>query len=168
MACRADDPFQGVQPMQNPVTLFFRAVRLFLGGRVHFGAVPDGVEIEDRGERFRAFRRVVLDAPERPPPGAVFRIRFAFRNLSPAANRRLSLIPIPFIVAQPGFRSKTWLLGEATGDFMGWYEFDTVGAANAYWTSLPLRMMRRRAAPGSLSYGVTALQADGSGRRGPG
>lgn len=153
--------------MQNPVALLFKAARLFLEGRVHFGGDQDGVELECGGERFRAFRRVVVDAPERPPPGATFRVRFAFRNLSPAANRRLSLIPIPFIVAQPGFRSKTWLLGEATGDFMGWYEFDTVEAANAYWTSLPLRMMRRRAAPGSLTYVVTALQRAGADRTGP-
>ncbi|MEJ2215744.1 MAG: hypothetical protein P8099_03920 [Gemmatimonadota bacterium] len=140
--------------MQNPVTLLFRALLLFVRNRVHFRGA-DGVEIEDRGERFRGFRRVVVDAPERPPPRATFRVRFAFRNLSPAANRRLSLIPIPFIVAQPGFRSKTWLLGETTGDFMGWYEFDTVEAAQAYRASLPLRMMRRRAAPGSLTYAVT-------------
>ncbi len=143
--------------MQNPVALLFKALALFARGRVHLDGPLQRVELEDRGERFRAFRRVVRDAPGRPPPGAVFRVRFAFRNLSPAANRRLSLIPIPFIVAQPGFRAKTWLLGEVSGDFMGWYEFDTVEAAEAYWDSLPLRMMRRRAAPGSLTHAVTAL-----------
>lgn len=153
--------------MQNPLTLLFRAFLLFARSRVHFGRRTDAVELVDRGERFRPFRRVVVDVPQRRPPGAIFRIRFAFRNLSPAANRRLSVIPIPFIVAQPGFRSKTWLLGEVTGDFMGWYEFDTVEAANAYWTSLPLRMMRRRAAPGSLSHTVTALQRTGAERTGP-
>jgi len=57
-------------------------------------------------------------------------------------------------VAQPGFRSKTWLIGQQTGDFMGLYEFDSAAAAEAYWNSLPLRMMRRRAAPGSLSHEV--------------
>jgi hypothetical protein len=154
--------------MQNPVVLLFKALLLFARGRVHVDGSLKGVALEDRGERFRAFRRVVLDAPERPPPRATFRVRFAFRNLSPAANRRLSLIPIPFIVAQPGFRSKTWFLGEATGDFMGWYEFETVEAAEAYWRSLPLGMMRRRAAPGSLSHGVAPLAAkDSENRRQP-
>lgn len=142
--------------MQNPGVLLIKALLLFAKGRVHFAKDPDGAEVEDRGERFQAFRRVVVDAPGRPAPAAILQVRFAFRNLSPAANRRLSLIPIPFILTQPGFRSKTWLLGEVTGDFMGRYEFDTVQAARAYRTSLPLRMMRRRAAPASLSYEVTA------------
>jgi hypothetical protein len=62
---------------------------------------------------------------------------------------------MPLIAAQPGFRSKTWLLGEETGDFIGYYEFDTVEAAEAYWESLPLRMMRRRAAEGSLRHTIT-------------
>jgi len=150
--------------MQNPGALLIKALLLFARRRVHFANHPDGAKVEDRGERFRAFRRVVVDAPGRPAPGATLQVRFAFRNLSPTANRRLSLIPIPFILAQPGFRSKSWLLGEVTGDFMGRYEFDTVEAANAYWTSLPLRMMRRRAVPASLAYEVTALEADESGR----
>jgi hypothetical protein len=142
------------------MAVLFRTLLLSARDRVHFDGSLEGVALEDRGERFLAFRRVVLDARERPPPGATFRVRFAFRNLSAAANRLLSLIPIPFIVAQPGFRSKTWLLGETTGDFMGWYEFDTVEAAQAYWHSLPLRMMRRRAAPGSLTHTVTATEAE--------
>lgn len=150
--------------MQNPGALLIKALLLFAKRRVHFANDPDGAEAEDRGERFRAFRRVAVDAPGRPAPAAILQVRFTFRNLSPAANRRLSLIPIPFILTQPGFRSKTWLLGEVTGDFMGRYEFDTVEAANAYWTSLPLRMMRRRAAPASLSFEVTALETEESGR----
>jgi hypothetical protein len=134
-----------------------RAAWLWLRRRVRF-VVDDlaDVRLEDRGESFAAFRKVVVrpGSGVRREPGAVFRVRFSFKNLSPRANRRLSLIPIPFIVAQPGFRSKTWLLGESSGDFIGLYEFDSVEAAEAYWSSLPLRMMRRRAAPGSLSYEV--------------
>ena len=37
---------------------------------------------------------------------------------------------------------------------MGYCEFDTLENAEAYWDSLPLRMMRRRAAAGSLSHRV--------------
>jgi hypothetical protein len=66
----------------------------------------------------------------------------------------LSLIPIPLIAAQPGFQSKTWLIGEDSGDFLGNYEFDTVEAAKTYLDSLPLRIMRRRAEPGSLTHDV--------------
>ena len=146
--------------MQNPVALLLRALTLWIKGRVHFCGDVDGNQLEDRGETFAAFRKVVVDAgPGRPPrPGAFFRVRFRFRNLSATVNRALSLIPIPLIIAQPGFRTKTWLLGENTGDFIGYYEFDTVEAAEAYWSSLPLSMMRRRAAKGSLSHEVNGLQ----------
>ena len=139
---------------QNPLLLLFRASRTWLNGRVHFHHHLDNHKLEDLGERFLAFRRMVVDPNAEQPsiPGAVFRVRFRFKNLSETANRLLSLIPIPLIVAQPGFRSKTWLLGEKTGDFIGRYEFDTLEAAEDYWDSLPLRMMRRRAAPGSLTH----------------
>jgi hypothetical protein len=142
--------------MQNPLALIFRAFKLRLQGRVHFLDNPENIKLEDRGEEFVAFRKVVVEPAAIQPvePGATFRVRFRFKNLSARANRILSLIPIPLIMAQSGFRSKTWLLGARTGDFIGHYEFDTVETANAYWDSLPLRMMRRRAAPDSLTHEI--------------
>lgn len=138
---------------QNAVILVIRAFLLWISGRVRFEYDLSSITIEDKGERFRAFRKMVVDAPKKPItlPAVIFKVRFCFKNLSPKANRKLSLIPIPLIVAQPGIRSKTWLLGESSGDFMGYYEFDTKKSAEAYWNSLPLKMMRRRAAPGSLT-----------------
>jgi hypothetical protein len=115
-----------------------------------------GEKLEDRGECFSAFRKIAVDRSSKPAP--IFHVRFRFKNFSAGTNRWLSLIPIPLIVAQPGFRSKTWLLGEQTGDFIGRYEFDTVDAAEAYWRSLPLCMMKRRAAAGSLTHEILALQ----------
>lgn len=141
---------------QNPLRLLLRALRLWSSRRVHLRKdIADRHPVND-GEEFVAFRMVVVTGEEErsSDQGAIFQVRFRFKNLSLRANRRLSLIPIPFIVAQPGFRSKTWLLGQRTGDFLGLYEFDSVAAAEAYWSSLPLRMMRRRAAPGSLSHEV--------------
>jgi hypothetical protein len=142
--------------MQNPLRLLMRALVLWLEGRARLERKVEEIVIADRGETFRAFRklRVAPEPPRSAVPGAVFRVRFRFRNLSLGANRRLSCIPIPFIVAQPGFLSKTWLLGASSGDFMGYYEFETEATARAYWDSLPLKMMRRRAAPGSLSHEV--------------
>jgi hypothetical protein len=146
--------------MQNPIILIFRAFGLWFKGRLRIERDLAGEQLEDRGEFFSAFRKIAVEsAPGRPgKPGALFQVRFRFKNLSAATNRRLSLIPIPLIVAQPGFRSKTWLLGERTGDFIGRYEFDTVAAAEAYWCSLPLSMMKRRAAADSLTYHILALQ----------
>jgi len=141
---------------QNPIVLIARAIGLWLRGLVRFGYDPHEAAIEDRQERFEPFRKVAIDcgAHDATTPGAIFQVRFRFKNLSPVANRLLSLIPIPLIVAQPGFRSKTWLLGNESGDFIGYYEFDSIDEAGAYWDSLPLRMMRRRAAPGTLTKKV--------------
>ncbi len=145
---------------QNPLLLLLRALGLLLRGRIRFRRNLAHDTMEDRGERFDAFRKVAVRPTAKQPtmPGAIFQVRFRFKSLSPAANRRLSLIPIPLITAQPGFRSKTWLLGRETGDFIGRYEFDSAEQAEAYWDSLPLRMMRKRAAPGSLTHEITRIE----------
>jgi len=139
---------------QHPLRLILRALKLWLSGRVRRRSDLAGFDRVDQGEPFKAFRRVeVAPGPGRnAEPTGTFCVRFRFKNLSARVNRLISLIPIPLIVAQPGFRSKTWLLGERTGDFMGFYEFDTIEAARAYWDSLPLGMMRRRAEEGSLVH----------------
>jgi hypothetical protein len=146
---------------QNPLLLLLRALKLWIYHRVHIRKDYRGCRLVHNGESFVPFRKIVVDAErERDVQvGATFQVRFSFKNLSPLANRRLSLIPIPFIVAQPGFLSKTWMLGEHTGDFIGLYEFDSVEDAEAYWDSLPLRMMRVRAAPGSLEHEVRTVAA---------
>ena len=156
---------------QNPLRLLVRAFALWLNGRFRFERGLSDLTTKENGESFRAFRKVAVvgNAVSSESPAAIFKVRFAFRNLSPKTNRILSLIPIPFIAAQPGFRSKTWLLGGSSGDFMGIYEFDTVADAEAYWNSLPLRMMRRRAAVGSLCCRISGPRgAEGLRIVGPG
>jgi len=142
--------------IQNPPILLGRALKLWIAGRIHFRRDLANITLENRDETFVAFRKMVVDPTGEQPaqPGAIFQIRFRFSSLSETANRRLSLIPIPLIAAQPGFRSKTWLLGQQTGDFIGYYEFDDVKTAEQYWDSLPLRMMRKRAAEGSLTHEI--------------
>jgi len=138
--------------------LLLRALSLWLSGSAFLDTDLYGREREVEGEVFRPFRRLVLD-PGDPgsPAGAIFQVRFHFRNLPMVMNRLLSLIPVPLILAQPGFRSKTWLLGRESDDFVGYYEFETVRDAQAYWSSLPLGMMRRRAAEGSLTWSITEV-----------
>ena len=140
---------------RDPFSSLVRAINLLLQGRIHFPKERLG-EIVDEGEEFEIFRQITLnpgyDQPEKP--GAIFKVRFQFASMSPEMNIKTSLIPIPFIVAQPGFRSKTWLLGRETGEFQGVYEWDTVASAEAYWTSFPMKLMKRRAVPESLSYEI--------------
>jgi len=141
---------------QRPPVLLARATVYGLRGRIHFTNDCIGDVHQGPDEKFVIFRKLVLDPSEAQPekPGAVFTVRFHFASLSAGANKRLSLIPAPFIVAQPGFRSKTWMLGQDTGMFQGVYEWDSVGDAEAYWTSFPLRLMKKRAVPGSVFYEI--------------
>lgn len=144
---------------QRPPVLLARATSSRLRGRVHFLKDCVGDLYHGPDEAFVIFRKMVLDPAEGDPaqPGALFTVRFRFANLSVEANKRLSLIPAPFIAAQPGFRSKTWMLGRNTGIFQGVYEWNSVEDAEAYWTSFPMRMMKRRAIPESVTYEIVPI-----------
>lgn len=141
---------------QFPPILLARALDLRFRGWVHFrknciGTVKNG-EYED----FVVFRKIVIDPVENQPenPGAIFKVRFHFAKFSFRTNHILSLIPIPFIIAQPGFRSKTWMLGQKTGAFQGVYEWDSVEDTEKYWQSFPLKLMKKRAVPETLTYEI--------------
>ena len=143
---------------QIPPFLLARASGLLLSGRVRFSKDRVG-EIVHEEEDFRIFRQVVLD-PARDQPqssGAIFKVCFHFARFSANTNKTLSLIPIPFILAQPGFRSKTWLLGQETGLFQGLYEWNTVKDAENYWTSFPMKLMKKRAVPSSLTHSISEI-----------
>ena len=84
-------------------------------------------------------------------------MRFRFARFGVRTNRFLSLIPIPFIVAQRGFRSKTWMIGQKTGAFQGLYEWDSIEDAEKYWTSFPMELMKRRAVPETLNHEIRAV-----------
>lgn len=145
---------------QIPPVLLARALGLTLSGRVHFPG--DRLEESVPGEEtYKIFRQVVVDPSTGQPqrPGAIFKVCFHFAKFSTKTNITLSWIPVPFIIAQPGFRSKTWLLGQKTGVFRGLYEWDTVEDAENYWTSFPMKLMKKRAAPDSLTYSISEIKA---------
>lgn len=134
---------------QSAPVLLARATRYRLQGRVHFPKDSVGDAVPGPDEDFIVCSKMVVDPGAEQPdqPAAQFTVRFQFAGLSAQANKRLSLVPAPFIAAQPGFRSKTWMLGRDTGLLQGVYEWDSVADAEAYWTSFPLRLMKRRAVP---------------------
>lgn len=136
--------------------LFARATGFRLLGRVHFPRDCIGDVYSEPDDDYVVFRKLVLDPTGARPAqaGAVCKVRFRFANLSARTNKSLSLIPAPFIAAQPGFRSKTWMMGSSTEMFQGVYEWDSIAEAEAYETSFPLRLMKRRAIPESVSFEV--------------
>ncbi len=144
---------------QVPPVLLTRAIALCLRGRVHFPKNLTGKIIKE-AEEFVIFRKVVVDPVDNPTttPRAQFKVYFRFARFSVKANKILSLIPVPFIIAQPGFISKTWMSGRDTGTFQGLYEWASVEDAKHYWDSFPLKLMKRRAIPGTLKYELTELE----------
>ncbi|NIO11332.1 MAG: hypothetical protein GTO40_26280 [Deltaproteobacteria bacterium] len=146
---------------RGPFASIVRAIYLLIQGRIHFPKDRLGT-IVGAGEDFETFRNMTLDPGKDQPekPGAIFKVRFQFASMSPEMNIRTSLIPIPFIVAQPGFRSKMWALGRESGEFQGIYEWDTVASAENYWTSFPMNLMKSRAVPETLSYEIEGIEFD--------
>jgi hypothetical protein len=144
---------------QFPPILLAHAIGKYVLGRVHFSKDSIGDIEQGASEDFLIFRKVILvpskNQPERP--GAVFIVRFSFARFGTKTNRYLSLIPIPFIVAQKGFRSKTWMIGQKTGMFQGLYEWDTIEDAKRYWTSFPMKLMKKRAVPETLNREIKAV-----------
>ncbi len=142
---------------RGPFSSIVGAICFLIQGRIHFPKNRLG-NIVDEGEEFEIFRHMTLEPNKNQPkkPGAIFKVRFQFISMSPEMNIKASLIPIPFIVAQPGFRSKMWTLGRESGEFQGVYEWDTIASAENYWTSFPMRLMKKRAVPESLAYEIEA------------
>jgi len=143
---------------QLPPVLLAHAIALFLNRRVHFSKSLIGETVKE-DEEFVIFRKVVVDPIEKQPliPKALFKVYFRFARFTPNINKILSLIPIPFIIAQPGFRSKTWMSGKDTGTFQGLYEWDSVEDAERYWDSFPLKLMKRRSIPETLRYEIIEI-----------
>jgi hypothetical protein len=136
----------------TPMALCLCALTLRLKGKLSVEPPPTGLSASDSGESLVPFRKIVIrdtqDNFDLAP--VLLEVRFRFRNLPMWLNRLLSWIPVPLIVSQPGFISKTWFQKMNTSEFMGVYEFDNLRNAFNYWHSLPIRMMSKRAAKNTL------------------
>jgi hypothetical protein len=47
------------------------------------------------------------------------------------------------------------MIGQKTEAFRGLYEWDSIDDAERYWTSFPMKLMKWRAIPQTLTYEVT-------------
>jgi len=142
-----------------PPLLIIRGLFLLLTGKLTFQTKFKNKYVKVDDKTFTVFRKVLLNTiPSNlkdPKPKAILKIFFKFNRFSPATNKILSLIPIPLIVSQIGFISKTWLFSEETGVFCGLYEWETTEAAKNYIKSYVIKLMEKRSLPGSLKYKIT-------------
>jgi hypothetical protein len=127
-----------------------------LNGRVHFPEDYVGKVIEMKeGENYRIFRRLQIDAKsENHNDKTIFKVKFRFRNLSLETNKRLSIIPAPFLMGMKGFREKIWTINEKTNEFQGIYQWSSRETAGRYPETFIFRLMTKRAAPGTVSYEI--------------
>ena len=147
----------------NPFLSLLKTLSYALRGRLHFPRkrVGDVITVEDKQD-FVIFRQVIVDPGQGQPeePGAIFRVRFHVTHMSARQNKLFSLLPIPFFAGLPGFRSKLWMLNEASGDFQGTYEWDSVEHAKNYTNSFAMKFMAMRSAHGSISCEIIPKQPD--------
>ena len=127
-----------------------------LSGRLHFPEEYVGKVIEMKdGQNYRIFRRLQIDGKnENHNDKTIFKVKFRFRNLSPEANKRLSIIPAPFLMGMKGFREKIWTINEKTNEFQGIYQWSSRETAGCYPETFIFRLMTKRAAPGTVSYEI--------------
>ena len=155
----------------NPFLSFFRAISLAIAGRVHFPRRRAGEIISrENGHEFKIFRQVIIDPGKGQPPvpGAIFHVHFRITSITPQQNRVFSLIPIPFIIGLPGFRSKLWIVDGQTGDYQGIYQWDSIEHAKKYAASVAMRFMMMRAVKGSVWYRISpAKKAEGAWNQAP-
>jgi hypothetical protein len=83
----------------------------------------------------------------------VFKMRFKFSGLSLRVNKRLSMIPVPFLIAKPGFLQKIWSVSE-DGYFQGIYQWASEEFVEKYPQSFIFKMVTKRSAENTLSYEV--------------
>ena len=141
----------------NPFVAFLKTISYLVRGRLHFPRDRIGeVLVSEDALKFVIFRHVLVDSAQDQPkiPGAIFTVRFRVTNMSPKQNKVFSLLPMPFFVGLPGFRSKLWMLNDTYGIFQGLYEWDTLQDAKNYAHSFAMKFMKKRSVPGSVSYEI--------------
>ena len=129
-------------------------VRLF-SGRIHFSKEYAGkVLLMEDGKKFQVIRHLKVDPKIDPEKlAAVFIVHFKFSGLSIRANKRLSMIPAPFLMAKIGFCQKIWSVSE-DGYFQGIYQWASREFAETYPQSFIFKVMTKRSAPGTLSHEI--------------
>jgi hypothetical protein len=138
---------------------FFQSLKVLfkrlLSGRVHLlNKYVGKILLMDDEKKYQVIRHLKVDPKQNKEESiTVFKVRFKFSGLPLAVNRRLSMFPVPFLMANPGFREKMWTVSE-DGYFQGIYQWASKECAEAYPQSFIFKMMTKRSAEGTLSYEV--------------
>jgi hypothetical protein len=130
-----------------------KTISNILRGCVHFSNQYIGktITMED-GQKFIIFRDLIVGSGDYSKPSvSVFKVRFKFKSMPASINKRLSMIPAPFLIGLSGFREKIWTMQEITGEFQGIYQWDSLESARKYPDSFIFKVMTKRAKPDTVS-----------------
>jgi hypothetical protein len=143
------------QKCYSPLCSLVNFVIAVFHGRVIFPRTFIGTTVELDDGSWSVLREMVIN-PRSAMAAAdtIFRPRFHIKGMSPKFNEWFSWLPIPFFAGLPGFRRKLWLFDPTSGDFSGYYEWQTLQDANTYAHSFAMRFMTARSIPGSVSSRV--------------
>ena len=125
-------------------------------GRVHFPEEYIGVNLKmEDGKIFKVLRRLQVEGEyDTSDENAVFKVRFKFKSLKFKTNKRLSMIPAPFLMGMRGFREKYWTFNEEIDYFQGIYQWESKEDAEDYPNSFIYKLMTKRAEKGTLLYEI--------------
>lgn len=151
-------PLKSTQPravIPRSLRQMFAGTPLYPPARLH-----QTITMAD-GNAYRVFREVILRDNPPQEAGGVFRVWF-YSVTPPRVTIWMSQLTKLFFFGMPGFRGKMWLLNDATGEFGGIYQFDTVEDARAYAESFAMKLSKRRSRPGMFTLEVYAKEGEAS------
>lgn len=125
-------------------------------GRVHFpkNSTDRILKMED-GQKFTVLRTLRIEDGSINTAGySIFIVRFKFNGLSFEMNKRLSLIPAPFLINMEGFVQKFWTFNDQTNEFQGIYQWKSKKDAVNYPDSFVFKLMTKRARHGTVNYRI--------------
>ena len=85
-------------------------------------------------------------------------MKFHLKGKSPKVNQLFSVLPIPFFVGLPGFYAKFWCAAPKSGDFHGFYKWQTAAHAEAYANSFAMEFIAHRSVPGSVLHEIVPYE----------
>ena len=112
-----------------------------------------GRKISLDNKEYTIFRCLKVDGKKDEGQRAIFKVKFKFKNLPLNVNKRLSAIPVPFLISIKEFREKYWTTSKE-GYFQGIYQWESEKAAKNYPNTFIYKLMTKRAAPGTVQYEV--------------
>lgn len=136
----------------NPLYVIPKSFLMLIAGKTSFPKDRVGEIItRDDDVKFRVFREIQIKIKKDRPaiPDGIFQVWFSTKA-EPEKTIKLSKMTLFGFLGLPGFRSKLWLINDATNEFGGIYEWGSVKEADNYDKSYAMKFSHWRSLPGKF------------------